>query len=183
VLTVPANTIVEATGPTGAVVTFTLPTRASDAVDGSDAVSCSGGTSGATFPLGTTTITCSSTDHAGNTAAKSFTVTVRDTTAPAILSVTPSVTKLWPPNGARVPVTIAVSARDLVTASSTCQIVSVSSNQPHRNQWTITGPLTLSLVADRDGSSDRIYTIQVTCADAAGNTSPRSSATVTVTKK
>jgi hypothetical protein len=80
VLTVPANITAEATGPTGAVVTFA--TSADDVVDGSVAATCSR-PSGATFALGATTITCTVTDIAGNTSApKPFTITVRDTTKP-----------------------------------------------------------------------------------------------------
>ena len=39
-------------------------------------VSCSK-TSGSTFPIGTTTVTCTATDASGNTSSKSFTVTVK----------------------------------------------------------------------------------------------------------
>jgi len=42
--------------------------------------------SGSTFPLGTTTVLVTATDSAGNTAEDTFTVTVRDTTAPTITS-------------------------------------------------------------------------------------------------
>ena len=40
--------------------------------------------SGSTFPVGTTTVTCTATDAASNTATCSFTVTVNDTQAPTI---------------------------------------------------------------------------------------------------
>ena len=40
--------------------------------------------SGATFALGTTTVTVTATDAAGNHSSKTFTVTVRDTTAPVL---------------------------------------------------------------------------------------------------
>ena len=40
--------------------------------------------SGATFALGTTTVTVTATDGAGNHSSKTFTVTVKDTTAPVI---------------------------------------------------------------------------------------------------
>jgi hypothetical protein len=82
---VPGALEVEATGPDGAVVSFTPPT-ASDLVDGVDAVHCSK-PSGATFPLGTTTVSCTATDAHGNTAEASFTITVKDTTAPSISGV------------------------------------------------------------------------------------------------
>ncbi len=77
---VPGDITAEATGPSGASVTYTNPT-ATDLVDGSVAVNCSPA-SGSTFPLGTTTVTCSATDAAGNTGSASFTVTVQDTTPP-----------------------------------------------------------------------------------------------------
>jgi len=73
--------IAEATSAAGAVVTFN-PT-ASDLVDPSVAVSCSP-LSGSTFALGTTTVHCSATDWAGNTASAHFSVAVQDTTPPAI---------------------------------------------------------------------------------------------------
>jgi hypothetical protein len=83
-VTVPSNMIVEATKPTGAVVTFT--STASDLVDGPTSVTCSPA-SGSTFSIAattptTTTVTCTSKDAHNNTGSNSFTVTVRDTTAP-----------------------------------------------------------------------------------------------------
>jgi hypothetical protein len=73
-LTLPADKTVDATGLSGAVVTYSA--TASDLVDGSVAVNCSPA-SGATFAPGTTTVHCSATDAAGNTANGSFTVTVK----------------------------------------------------------------------------------------------------------
>jgi hypothetical protein len=84
VVTVPANLIVEATGPTGAKVTFTA--SAHDA-NGAALVPVCTPASGATFPLGTTTVTCTAVDHTGLSASKSFTVTVRDTTGPVFSNV------------------------------------------------------------------------------------------------
>ena len=71
--------VVEATSPDGATATFTV--TASDLADTTPAVTCSS-TSGSTFPLGTTTVTCTATDRNGNTATDSFTVKVQDTTPP-----------------------------------------------------------------------------------------------------
>ena len=73
-LTLPANMTVSATSAAGAAVTFSA--SATDIVDGSVAVSCTPA-SGSTFAPGTTTVTCSATDAAGNTASGSFTVTVK----------------------------------------------------------------------------------------------------------
>ena len=82
VLTLPSPDAVEATGSTGAVVTYTAPS-ATDLVDGSVPVTCDKN-SGDTFELGTTTVSCSATDAATNEGSGTFDVTVVDTTAPVI---------------------------------------------------------------------------------------------------
>ena len=76
---VPANMTVDATQPSGGVVTYTKPT-ATDLVNGAVAVSCSPA-SGSTFAVGTATVTCSASDARGNTTSASFTVTVRSAAA------------------------------------------------------------------------------------------------------
>ena len=80
-LTLPPGQTVEATGPDGATVTYTV--SASDAQDGTLTPSCSPA-SGSVFPLGTTPVNCSVTDSGGHTATGSFTVTVQDTTPPSL---------------------------------------------------------------------------------------------------
>jgi hypothetical protein len=72
-IAVPADITVPGTSSNGAIVNFTV--SASDLVDGSVAVTCTPA-SGSTFPLGTTTVSCSATDKAGNTASATFNVTV-----------------------------------------------------------------------------------------------------------
>lgn len=75
-ITCPSNvTVVGTPGDPGAVVTFPPPT-ASDNCPGVTVV-CSPA-SGSTFPVGTTTVTCTATDASGNTATCSFTVSVFD---------------------------------------------------------------------------------------------------------
>ncbi len=97
-------------------------------------------------------------------------LTVVDTTPPVILSVTPSVTSIWPPNKRMAPVSISVSATDAVDPSPSCHVASVSSNEGSSADWQITGPLTVNLLGDRDGNgSGRVYTITVQCADQFGN--------------
>jgi hypothetical protein len=81
ILQFPNNIILEATSSEGAVSIFAV--SASDLVDGSVPVTSSRN-SGSKFPLGTTTVQVSSTDSKGNKSEGSFTVTVRDTTPPAI---------------------------------------------------------------------------------------------------
>jgi len=84
VMTLPGATTAEATGPSGAAVTYAASAR--DAVDGPVAISCAPA-SGATFPLGPTTVACTARDAAGNVATGGFVVTVVDTTGPALAGV------------------------------------------------------------------------------------------------
>ena len=73
-------TAVECTSPEGAIVTFS-PTATDNC--STPTVTCAP-PSGATFPLGVTTVTCTATDDAGLTTECSFTVEVVDTTAPVV---------------------------------------------------------------------------------------------------
>jgi hypothetical protein len=69
-------------GQCSAVVSYTTP-AASDNCAGVGAVTCIPA-SGSTFPIGTTTVTCSATDSGGNSGSCGFSVIVTDTQAPAI---------------------------------------------------------------------------------------------------
>lgn len=80
-LSLPSDITAEATGPDGAAVTYAA--SATDNVDGAVTPDCSPA-SGSTFALGTTTVDCTATDAAGNQASGSFSVTVQDTTPPAV---------------------------------------------------------------------------------------------------
>jgi HYR domain/FIMAH domain len=73
VVTVPTDIVSDATGPDGAAVSYV--SSATDDVDGPVPVSCSP-TSGSTFPIGTTNVTCTASDSSGNSASASFTVHV-----------------------------------------------------------------------------------------------------------
>jgi uncharacterized membrane protein len=102
-----------------------------------------------------------------------------DTTPPTISRVVPTHAQLWPPNNKMVPISLSVDATDLVTLAPSCQIASVSSSEPGPGQWQTTGPLTLNLLASRHGHGiGRVYTIEVQCSDAAGNSSFRSTTVV-----
>jgi hypothetical protein len=72
-LNLPANIIVAATSPAGAIVNYSA-----SATDGGSGVASSSFTpaSGSLFPVGTTIVHATATDFAGNTATGSFTVTV-----------------------------------------------------------------------------------------------------------
>ena len=106
-ITVPAPMTIEATSGAGAVATFSA--SALDIVDGPLAATCVP-PSGSTHPLGSTNVTCAATDAASNIGSASFTVTVVDTTAPAIASVTPSSASLWPPNHTLRPISVKVQS-------------------------------------------------------------------------
>jgi hypothetical protein len=99
VVTVPGPITNEATSPDGAVVTFDA--TAEDAKDGSVEVSCTP-PSGSTFPIGTTSVSCSATDAAGNTSTETFSVTVEDNTAPSITAPPNITVEAAGPNGAAV---------------------------------------------------------------------------------
>ena len=69
-----ADVNVSATGNSSALVTYALPT-AIDLVDGAVQVTCMPA-SGSSFNVGSTTVNCGATDHAGNHATSSFQVIV-----------------------------------------------------------------------------------------------------------
>ncbi len=111
----PVLTPIEATGPNGAVVTFTVPT-ATDIVDGTVAVSATPA-SGSTFGLGNSVVTLRSTDAHNNSASKTFAVVVQDTTPPAL--TLPTSQTLEATSAAGAVATFAASATDIVTANPT----------------------------------------------------------------
>ena len=75
VLALPGNLTVNATGPLGAIVTYSA--SANDLVDLSRPVNCAP-PSGSMFAIGTTNVKCSTSDTRGNTATGSFTVVVKE---------------------------------------------------------------------------------------------------------
>jgi GTP:adenosylcobinamide-phosphate guanylyltransferase len=109
-LSVPADLTVEATSAAGAVVTF--------AAQATDAVSTPTVTyskqPGSVFALGTTVVTATATDAAGNVTKKTFSVTVVDTTPP-VLTV-PGDMKVEATSAAGALVTFAAQATDAVSA-------------------------------------------------------------------
>ncbi|WP_461474303.1 HYR domain-containing protein [Microbacterium sp. HJ5] len=113
-VTVPAPITAEATGPTGAVVTFA--SSAADAVSGALATSCVPA-SGSTFQLGVTDVVCTAEDAAGNTGTGSFSVTVVDTTIPVLTLPSPMTVEATGPDGAVVSFT--ATADDTVSGALT----------------------------------------------------------------
>lgn len=98
-ITAPAN-VTAYTGP-GATTCDTVVSNAAlgtaSANDNCAGVTVTRSPSGNTFPVGTTTVTWTATDWAGNTATASQTVTVIDNTAPTI-TLNGSTPSMWPPN-------------------------------------------------------------------------------------
>jgi hypothetical protein len=177
VLSLPANLVAEATGPGGATVTFTA--TATDTVDGALGVTLSHA-SGSVFPLGVTTVNVSATDSSGHVTQGTFTVTVRDSTAPTFLGLTASTTSLFPVDHKMVAVTLTAATSDAVSTVTT-RIVSVTANELINGpgsvaaDWQITSPMTVNLRAERTSNvADRVYTITVKATDLAGNESTRS---------
>lgn len=184
-LTVPADQVLEATSAAGAAATFAA--TATDAV-GVTALTYSTA-SGSTFPLGTTTVSVTAQDAAGNATSGSFSITVQDTTAPVISSLSASNATLWPPNHKMVPISLTPLASDAVGVVS-LKIISATSSEPDNGlgdgdtegDIEITGALTLNLRAERGGKGQgRVYTVTVEAHDAAGNASTRS-VTISVPK-
>ena len=169
-------------GECGAVVEYTEPSGA-----GCGTVTCDH-PSGSFFPVGDTTVTC--TSSVGPTC--SFTVTVTDDEAPVITTTGPIT--LWPPNHTYSTFTIS----DLVTGvSDNCDddvnvgsvvITSVSSDEPENsggdgstlNDIVIAADCkSVQLRSERMCNSDgRVYTITFKVTDSSGNTT---TATVKVT--
>lgn len=182
----PAMTV-EATSAAGAVVNYT-----SLVVSGNSGAASVTTTplAGSMLPIGDATVLVTAVDLAGNPSSTTFTVTVRDTTAPAIASLTADPAVLSPPNHKMIPVRLAVIASDIVDAAPVCRIESAMSNEPDNGlgdgdtagDIRITGDLALELRAERSGNgAGRIYSLTVACSDRAGNVR-RQIATVSVPK-
>jgi len=105
-LSLPPDMNVEATSSLGAVVNYVVQVP-----DG--LVATCTPASGSTFPIAATMVSCSATDRAGNSLGSgSFTVTVRDTTPPALILPSTTVAEATGPAGAFV--TLRASATDIV---------------------------------------------------------------------
>ncbi|WNG13404.1 ELWxxDGT repeat protein [Cystobacter fuscus] len=114
-LTCPGDVQVEATSAQGSPVSFPAPT----AVDTVSAATLEAShASGALYPRGTTRVSVSSRDEAGNTSVCRFTVTVQDTTAPQVTCPEPVEVRATAGWGAQVTFPDAV-ARDGITPAPT----------------------------------------------------------------
>jgi probable HAF family extracellular repeat protein len=171
--------------PNGAMVAVAISVSATDDTDPSPVCSVTGinghgapaGDSSVTAPLAgsvratggaTYSFLVSCSDASGNAATGSVDVVVPpDTTAPVISSVTASPSTIWPPTGALVTVAVNVSATDNADAAPACALSSITSTGVTTDDYSITGPFSARLRA----TGGRTYTLNVRCADAAGNSS------------
>jgi hypothetical protein len=170
----PANITVQATGPNGAIVSWTSPT-ALDIVDGAVPVFCVP-PSGSLFPVGTTTVTCTATDAHHNSSARTFTVTVQGDTKPpdVCLELTPGI--LWPPNHKMRDIDVKIVVQDNQDQHPVCRIDSVTSSEPVTGpgfgnfapDWILNG-FDLQLRSERYSHNGRTYTVKASCVDDAGN--------------
>jgi len=151
-ISAPANVTVN-TGPNattcGTVVTDAqLGTANASDNAGNVSVDRSGVPSGNVFPVGTTTITYTATDNAGNSNAATQTVTVIDNTAPTLSAPAPTSVNADSTGHATIPDVVAGT-----TASDNCGPVTVTQS-----------PLAGTIVGTGT------HTITLTATDAAGNT-------------
>ena len=109
VITIPSDIFIETPNNVPQYVQFSY--SAIDDVDGTVNVSCSY-PSNYDFPIGTTTVNCTATDTAGNTATESFTITVTYAEIVPPVIIIPSDIEITTTNNSPVPVTFSVSATD-----------------------------------------------------------------------
>src|SRR5205085_11620222 len=110
VLTCPSNITVEATNASGNIVNFSSPAATDNVSTPTIVTSVS---NGSRFALGTTTVNVTATDAANNQSSCSFTVTVRDTTAPDL--TVPTDITVEAASGAGTIVTFSPTATDAVS--------------------------------------------------------------------
>ncbi|GAB3440068.1 hypothetical protein GCM10027517_14160 [Phycicoccus ginsengisoli] len=164
VLTVHEPKPVEATGADGAVVAWDAAT-ATDDVDGTRPVTCDHA-SGATYPVGSTTVTCSADDTHGNTGSATFTVTVTDTTPPALHLPDDLTAEATSPAGAVVD--WKASAKDLVDGA-----VDVTCDPALGTQFALDVPATVTCTATDAHGNKGIGTFAVSVVDTTAPALPK----------
>jgi large repetitive protein len=163
VVKVPANLVAEATGPNGAAVSFEA--SATDATGAALTPICSP-PSASTFPIGTTTVTCTAIDSVGGQGSASFSVTVRDTTGPVFPKVPGTVTAFATSTSGAVVNYVAPIATDAVDGARpvTCRpasgaqfpigksTVSCQASDTRGNQTSVTFAVWVTYQAPTDGT-------------------------------
>ena len=158
IVTCPADITVECTSPDGASVTFADPTVV-DLCDPAPAVNCSPA-SGSTFPIGTTTVTCTATDASNNSSNCTFSVTVV-TAAPSI-TCPADITAVQCTSPAGASVTFADP-----TVSDVCGPAPTVSCLPPSGSTFPIGTTTVTCTATDESNSSSNCTFSVTVVDTA----------------
>lgn len=151
---VPNPIVAEATGPTGAAITYHVDVK--DDKDASPVLDCQP-PSGATFPLGTTTVSCTATDYVGNVGTASFNIAVVDTTAPRISVLGDPIVVVVQHNAY---LDAGATAFDLVDGDVTSRVV-------------VTNPVDINVPAS--------YTVRYDVSDSRGNAASASRAVTVIT--
>ena len=122
------------------------------------------------FPVGTTTITHTTTDTAGNTATATQTVSVIDPLISEITDVSVNPEVLWPANGQMVEVWVGYNPKTNCNSGPMACRLTVSSNETiDSTDYSIIDAHHILLRAKRAPQGDgRIYTITITCSDGTG---------------
>jgi hypothetical protein len=177
-VTAPDDVTAECESPTGTSVSIGTAT----AVDVCDPTLTVESDAPASYPLGETTVTWTSTDDDSNQGSDTQIVTVEDTTPPD-LSVTLSETTLWSPDHKMVEIEATIEVSDICDANPTVELVSIVSNEPDNDKAdgntvddiqgaTVgTDDRVFEIRAERSGTgTGRVYTITYEASDASGNT-------------
>jgi hypothetical protein len=151
-----------------------------------------GATPTVTLGVGVHTITLRVTDAGSLTNTKTFTVTIQDTTAPVLQTLTAAPSLLRSVSGSLLPITLQATAMDDVDPSPSFQAFNVTSTEaasgltiPGGDQtpdWQLPGGLSVNLRAERYAILRR-YTIDARATDAKGNQSNTKSVDVRVRGK
>ena len=141
---VPSDISQEATSSSGRTVTFGIPT-ATD-LGASIPVNCVPG-SGSTFAIGDTTVVCTATDGSGNSASKSFKVTIQDS-LPPVFGPAPDVNANVAPGGSSVVTYTNPTATDAVAG-----VVAVNCTPASGSTFPIGSTLVSCSASDPSGHS------------------------------
>ena len=145
-LACPGNIQAECSSPDGAIVSYPKPVVA-DECDVDPIVVCNP-SPGSLFPMGTTTVTCRTTDDSGNSMECTFTVTVVDTMPPQVTCPADKIIECSSPSGARAEYT--------VTAIDSCDtLVTVQCNPPSGSFFPVGSNRVECVATDSSGNEGR----------------------------
>lgn len=165
-ITCPENIVVKAdSGKGGTYVNF--PTMTADASCGTITYTPA---SGSFFQIGSTSVIV--TSASGQRC--SFTVTVTDNESPSLSPIVLSLKRLWPANGRMKDVAVRYISADNSNESSCLLSISSNDSDSTSRDWEVVNNQLIRLKALRlRNGMARVYTVTVTCTDASGNMTKR----------